>query len=83
MNNLNYTDEEIQSALKNWESRKKAARTYYKNRYHNDEEFREKHKQKSRDNYLINKEKIAARYQIQKNISKQLDDLITIKRSAK
>ena len=66
MNNLNYTDEEIKSALKNWESRKKAARTYYKNRYHNDEEFREKHKQKSRDNYIINKEKIAARYQIQK-----------------
>ena len=68
MNNLNYTDAEIKLALISWENRKKAARIYYKNRYHNDEEFREKHKQNSRDNYIKNKEKIAAKYQIEKKI---------------
>tara|TARA_R110000803_G_C11885685_1_gene310318 strand:+ start:202 stop:501 length:300 start_codon:yes stop_codon:yes gene_type:complete len=69
---MDYTDEQIASALKSWESRKKAARTYYKNRYATDEEFREKHKQKSRENYLLNKEKIAEKYQIEKKYKQSL-----------
>ena len=63
---MDYTDEDIKAALKSWESRKKAARTYYKNRYHTDEEFRENHKQKSRENYLLNRDKIKEKYQIEK-----------------
>ena len=69
---MEYTDEQIKSALKSWESRKKAASTYYKKRYHTDEEFKEKHKQKSRENYLINKEKIAEKYQIEKKYKQSL-----------
>lgn len=69
---MEYTDEQIKSALKSWESRKKSARIYYKNRYHTDEEFKEKHKQKSRENYLINKDKIAEKYQIEKKYKQSL-----------
>ena len=69
---MDYTDEQIKSALKSWESRKKAANKYYKNRYHTDEEFREKHKQKSRENYLKNKDRIAEKYQIEKKYKQSL-----------
>ena len=54
------------------------------NRYHTDEEFRENHKQKSRENYLLNRDKIKEKYQIEKkykqsvrkfNYYKELDQI--------
>ena len=54
------------TALKHYLRHKENCKNYYKTRYNNDEEFREKHKKASRDHYHNNKEKYAERYQQQK-----------------
>ena len=49
--NLNYTDEEIEKAMKRYISQKATANAYYKNKYATDEAFRENHKEKSKEYY--------------------------------
>ena len=59
-------EEMISKALNHYLKHKESCRKYYKNRYHSDEVFREKHKELARQYYHKNKEKIAEKYQIEK-----------------
>ena len=63
---------EIQKALKHYKKHKESCRVYYHNRYHSDEEFREKHKALAKKNYHKNKEKIAEKYQVEKKYRQAL-----------
>ena len=71
-NNQDDINIEIQKALAHYTKHKANCRKYFNKRYHNDESFREKQKEISRNNYIKNKEKIAAKYQIQKPYKKAL-----------
>jgi len=65
-----YTDEKIKLVLEKYEKRKKYSRDYYRNRYHTNEEHKEKCLERSRMNYLKNKTKIKEKYQIEKELIK-------------
>ena len=64
MNNIN--DETIQKALKRYIRQKEMANNYYKKRYAEDYEFREAHKEKSRQYYNKNRVEIREKYEIEK-----------------
>jgi hypothetical protein len=68
----NISDETIKKALIRYKKQKEMSNLYYKNRYANDPEFREKHKQKSREYYYKNKEKIKEKYQLEKKYKQAL-----------
>lgn len=63
---MNYTDEQIKSAMIRYEKNRNYQRNYYRNKYQNDPEYREKVKLLSRNSYYKNSEKKKERYQIQK-----------------
>jgi len=62
----NYTKDELDKICFNYEKGKMRMNKYLKDRYANDEVFREKAKERSRDNYQKNKEKIKEYYQQKK-----------------
>ena len=70
--NLNYTDEEIEKAMKRYISQKATANAYYKNKYATDEAFRENHKEKSKEYYHKHKEEIKAKYHLEKKYKQSL-----------
>ena len=72
MDETNEEDEIISKALNHYIKHKESCRIYYNKKYHSDEVFREKHKELARQYYHKNKEKIAAKYQIEKKYKQAL-----------
>tara|TARA_R110000744_G_scaffold326910_1_gene432641 strand:+ start:40 stop:357 length:318 start_codon:yes stop_codon:yes gene_type:complete len=72
MDEIDEEEEIIAKALDHYIKHKKRCAEYYRNRYHNDEIFREKHKALARQYYQKNKEAVAAKYQIEKKYKQAL-----------
>ena len=63
---MDFTDEQIQIALKRYQKNREYQRNYYRNKYQNDENYREKSKELSKNYYYNNIDKKKEKYNIQK-----------------
>lgn len=59
---MEFSDEVIKIALKRYVADKKYRNNYYKNRYQTDPVFRENARNKSKEYYQINKDKLKEKY---------------------
>lgn len=64
---MNFTDDEIKLAMNRYIRNKEYQKNYYRNKYNNDEEFREKTKELSRTYYQNNSDKRKQKYEIEKD----------------
>ena len=64
---MDFTDDEIKLALNRYLKNKEYQKNYYRNKYNEDEEYREKTKQLSRQYYQNNSDKRKEKYEIQKD----------------
>lgn len=61
----NFTDEDINKLIERHLHRQEYQREYYKNKYHVDEEHREKKKQRSKEYYHSHKKQKKEKYEIE------------------
>ena len=64
---MDFTDDEIKLALNRYLKNKEYQKNYYRNKYNEDEEYREKTKELSRQYYQNNSDKRKEKYEIQKD----------------
>tara|TARA_A100000171_G_C2138793_1_gene152752 strand:- start:619 stop:918 length:300 start_codon:yes stop_codon:yes gene_type:complete len=63
---MDFTDEQIKTALKRYQKNREYQRNYYRNKYQNDINYREKSKELSKNYYYNNIEKKKEKYNLQK-----------------
>ena len=72
MDNNEFSDEQLQFAMKRYLKEKEYRNKYYKNRYLTDEAYKSDQKRRSKEYYHSNKEKIKQKYQENKIIKEKL-----------
>ena len=72
MDNNEFSDEQLQFAMKRYLKEKEYRNSYYKNRYLTDEAYKADQKRRSKEYYHSNKEKIKQKYKDNKIIKEKL-----------